>query len=144
MSKDVKSPHHSAARALERDAKAAKAEVEELVQALAALPADMRATVRDKIDSARSRLEAIDAQAERALDEQRIDFATRLARLEEQLEQQADDEQRRRIEASKAQAQTAYQISRHALENARSTAKDGAEFSAEALGVYSRAFEAIS
>lgn len=144
MSKDVNSKFDNEARALEHEAKAAKAEIEQLVQALAALPADVRATVRDRIDSERSRLEAIAAQAERALDVQRVDLAAKLARLEGQLEEQVDEVQRRRIEASKAQAEAAYETSRHALENARSCAKDGAEFSAEALGRYSRAFEAIS
>lgn len=144
MGKDVNSSSNEEAGALEREAKAAKEEMERLVQAFAALPADVRATIGARIGSERSRLEAISAQADRALDDQRVELAAQLALLERQLQEQVDQLEPTRIEASRAQAEAAYEARRFQLENARSYATDGIDLSVETLGRHSRALDAGS
>lgn len=142
MAKDSNSLSDEQARALEHEARVAKEEMEQLVQALAALPVDVRATIGARIDSERSRLEAIAARADRALDDRRVEFEAHLALLERRLEQQVDELERRRIEASKAEAEAVYEASRYQLENARNYAMDGVELTIDTIARHNRAFDA--
>ena len=129
MSKHGNSVFDNEARALEREARAAKADMERLVAQLAAQPADARAAIRERLDSERSRLEAIAARAERALEVQHADSAANRAKLERELKAQVDELKlkRKRIEASTAEAEAAYDDTHYTLESARVQAMDGIE-----------------
>ena len=139
MSKVDLSFSNNEARALEREAKAAKANMEQLVHELASVPADALSTVLARIDSDRKRLEVIAARAEQALEGQRVELAAKLARLDRRLEGQVAELERRRIEASKAEAEAAHQADRYALERARDDAREGLDLFAESLARQSRA-----
>jgi len=135
VSKDVKSLFDTEARTLDREAMAAKADMQQLVGQLAALPPDAQASIRERIDSDRRRLEAIVAQAERVLQKQHVDRAAELASLELELEGQVDELKRKRIEASKAEAEADYENNRYTLESARVHATDGIELGMKSVRV---------
>ena len=122
-------------KALALEARSLKEELEQLAGELAAVPGEARDTLHARIVADRDRLEAIARAAEKALEDQREKHARRREALQSKLEGLGDELSRAEIEASKAEAEAAYEADRYELENARTVAKDGIELSFESMRV---------
>lgn len=89
----------------------------------------------------RNPLETIAAQADRALDERRVELEADLALLERRVKEQVDEIERRRIEASKAEAAAVYEAGRYQADQARNYARDGVELTIDTITRHSREFD---
>jgi len=123
------------ARALEREARAARVEMEQLVAGLSVAPANVAVAIRADMDEQRMRLEAIAARALDELEARRTEHEAKLAELDSDIEAQIDELKRRRVQADKAEAEKTYEDTRYTLESARIYAKSGIQLGLESIRV---------